>query len=366
MFGAPPSSAPPRTGRSEPTTSKTVVRSATRVSRLGGSTLQLEAPVPRRSCKIRRENDARPRNHSADGRTPRCVDVAQPIELPDDVDRAVAHGLIRDVGAVVGPRVLGFRGFHVRPRSGGPQASATLAASTTQEHVEVLHFVSLVRSGRQAQVVARTVAQSSAHQGSLCFTALERKMSSRRLAIFGDRALVLVLEVAEDVAPASSAGRSAPPSSRAPHRRTRSCAGGGSRLAPRRGPRAAGSLSSVSATHQRDTVGRATARAPPTTSRVGTPSRTMARPAREVADEALDQLAVVLQRRRALEQHAPEAIAERLAALDERRGVVVGVLQLLAVGDPLVCLQREHEPFGAPARASSATVFSRGTDGTCS
>jgi hypothetical protein len=62
---------------------------------------------------------------------PDGVDVAQPIELPDDVDRAVADGLISDVGAVRGPRVRGLRGLHVRPPDRG-QASATLAASTTQ------------------------------------------------------------------------------------------------------------------------------------------------------------------------------------------------------------------------------------------
>ena len=43
---------------------------------------------------------------------PDGVDVAQPIELPDDVDRAVAHGLICDVGAVDHPSVAGLRLLH--------------------------------------------------------------------------------------------------------------------------------------------------------------------------------------------------------------------------------------------------------------
>ncbi len=59
---------PPSTGRSEPTASRIVRRSVTRVSRLGGRTSRLEAPVPRRSCRISLENEARPRNHSAYGR----------------------------------------------------------------------------------------------------------------------------------------------------------------------------------------------------------------------------------------------------------------------------------------------------------
>ena len=68
-----PRIAPPRTGRSEPTASSTADRSATRVSRLGGSTLRLDAPVPRRSCRISRENVASPRNHPAYGRYSQMV-----------------------------------------------------------------------------------------------------------------------------------------------------------------------------------------------------------------------------------------------------------------------------------------------------
>ncbi len=45
---------------------------------------------------------------------PDRVDVPQPIELPDDVDRAIAHRLIRDVDAVESLRVAGLRALHVR------------------------------------------------------------------------------------------------------------------------------------------------------------------------------------------------------------------------------------------------------------
>src|SRR4029077_18685992 len=63
---------------------------------------------------------------------PDGVDVAQPIELPDDVDRAFAHRLIGDIRAVEVLRVLGLGGFHGRPPNRRSQASATLAASTTR------------------------------------------------------------------------------------------------------------------------------------------------------------------------------------------------------------------------------------------
>src|SRR5207245_1738811 len=48
-FGAPASLMPPRTGHSDPTSSRTRRRSLTLVSRLGAATLRLERPVPRRS-----------------------------------------------------------------------------------------------------------------------------------------------------------------------------------------------------------------------------------------------------------------------------------------------------------------------------
>ena len=48
------------TGATDPTSPSTANRSAARVSRFGGGTFRLDAPVPRRSCKIKRENPARP------------------------------------------------------------------------------------------------------------------------------------------------------------------------------------------------------------------------------------------------------------------------------------------------------------------
>ena len=59
----------------------------------------------------------------------------------------------------------------------------------------------------------------------------------------------------------------------------------------------------------------------------------------------LDQRAVVLQRRRALEEGAAEPVLEQLRALEEVAHVLVGVLQPLEVRDALVRLQREHEPL---------------------
>jgi len=42
----------------------TARQSETRVSRFGGFTFLLDAPVPRRSCRINRERPASPRNHA--------------------------------------------------------------------------------------------------------------------------------------------------------------------------------------------------------------------------------------------------------------------------------------------------------------
>ena len=69
---------------------------------------------------------------------------------------------------------------------------------------------------------------------------------------------------------------------------------------------------------------------------------------RQRREEALEQPGVVGERRRTLEQHAPEAIAQELPSFEEIADVVVDVLQLLPVSDPLVRLQREDEAvFGS-------------------
>ena len=65
-------------------------------------------------------------------------------------------------------------------------------------------------------------------------------------------------------------------------------------------------------------------------------------------EEPREQVGVVVQARRALEQHASEAVREQPARRHEPSDVLLHVLEPLPVGDPLVGLQREHE-----ARASS-------------
>src|SRR5262249_20473391 len=49
---------------------------------------------------------------------PDGVDVPQPIELPDDVDRAISHRLVGDVDALRGLGIFGLGGVH------GPNVSS--------------------------------------------------------------------------------------------------------------------------------------------------------------------------------------------------------------------------------------------------
>ena len=174
------------------------------------------------------------------------------------------------------------------------------------------------------------------------------------------RALVLVLEVTEDRRAAVERGLDPfRPTRAAPRRCTRSCGAGDSRPAPTRGPRAWGrSRRSRPRTsrHRR----RAGGRAPQPTNRGGTPSRRTEPPGRQRREERVEQRRVVLQRRRALEQHAAEPVAEELAPRDEVADVLADVLELLPVGDPLVRLQREHEPVARALARHFSTVFSVG------
>ena len=62
--GARLSNQAPNTARLVPTASSTAHRSETLVSRIGRPAFLLDKPVPRQSCKIRRENEASPSNHS--------------------------------------------------------------------------------------------------------------------------------------------------------------------------------------------------------------------------------------------------------------------------------------------------------------
>lgn len=107
-FGAPPSITAPRTGRSDPTASRTTRRSATRVSRSGSETFLLDKPVPLRSWRISRAQDAIPLNRGADGAFPYHVDVADEVELPSHIHGTFADDLVADVDAVWCLRIQGL------------------------------------------------------------------------------------------------------------------------------------------------------------------------------------------------------------------------------------------------------------------
>ncbi len=100
-------------GRSDPTASSTISRSETLVSRLGSATFRLDSPMPRRSWRISRENEATSSNQSlASGSFQLDIDVAGPVRLPDHVDRAVSDDLVGDVHPVRRDRIVGIEDTH--------------------------------------------------------------------------------------------------------------------------------------------------------------------------------------------------------------------------------------------------------------
>ncbi len=93
----PPSDAPSRAARSDPTASITARTSSMRVSSVAAPLTGSDMPWPRLSKRIRRENDARSpieRGHAR--HLPSELDVRREGRDVHEVERAVAHHLVRD------------------------------------------------------------------------------------------------------------------------------------------------------------------------------------------------------------------------------------------------------------------------------
>ena len=167
------------------------------------------------------------------------------------------------------------------------------------------------------------------------------------------RALVLVLEVAEDVGagvqrradPAGPRGSSS--SVYSVLRRRRYPAGSHDRSS------GSGVLLVGLGHAPCDALRRAVGRAPRSTTGGGTPSRTRRAVRPAGPHERLDQRASYCSDGGHWKSTQPSRSPSILARVEEVAHVLVGVLQPLEVRDALVRLQREHEARARPARATS-------------